>query len=156
MPFTDLVGASERAVEFGDSAWRDLLGQHHAAVRRQLLRFRGVEIDTAGEGFFASFDGPARAISCACAVVEAVRELGIEVRAGLHTGECELVDGKVAGIAVHTGARVAAQAQPGEVLVSRHCEGPRGGVGPCVPGPGRIRAQEHPRRVAAVRRGCVL
>ena len=117
--FTDIVGASERAAELGDRAWRDLLGQHHAAVRRQLVRFRGVEIDTAGDGFFASFDGPARAISCACAVVETVRELGIEVRAGLHTGECEVIDGKVAGIAVHTGARVAAQAQPGEVLVSR-------------------------------------
>lgn len=117
--FTDIVGASERAAELGDRRWRDLLEQHHAAVRRQLLRFRGVEVDTAGDGFFASFDGPARAISCACAVVESVRELGIEVRAGLHTGECEIVDGKVAGIAVHTGARVAAQAQPGEVLVSR-------------------------------------
>lgn len=117
--FTDIVRASERAAELGDRGWRELLGQHHAAVRRQLVRFRGVEIDTAGDGFFASFDGPARAISCACAVVETVRELGIELRAGLHTGECELIDGKVAGIAVHTGARVAAQAQPGEVLVSR-------------------------------------
>jgi class 3 adenylate cyclase len=117
--FTDIVGASERAAELGDRGWRDLLEQHHAAVRRQLLRFRGVEIDTAGDGFFASFDGPARAISCACAVVETVRELGIEVRAGVHTGECEVIDGKVAGIAVHTGARVAAEAQPGEVLVSR-------------------------------------
>ena len=117
--FTDIVGASERAAELGDRGWREVLGQHHAAVRRQLLRFRGVEVDTAGDGFFASFDGPARAISCACAVVEAVRELGLEVRAGVHTGECEVVDGKVAGIAVHTGARVAAQAQPGEILVSR-------------------------------------
>lgn len=116
--FTDIVGASERAAELGDRGWRDLLGQHHAAVRRLLLRFRGVEVDTAGDGFFASFDGPARAISCACAVVETVRELGIEVRAGVHTGECEIIDGKVAGIAVHTGARVAAHAQPGEVFVS--------------------------------------
>ena len=116
--FTDIVGASERAAELGDRAWRELLERHHAAVRHQLIRFRGVEVDTAGDGFFASFDGPARGISCACAVVEAVRELGIEVRAGLHTGECEVVDGKVAGIAVHTGARIAAQARPSEVLVS--------------------------------------
>jgi class 3 adenylate cyclase len=82
------------------------------------VRFRGKEVDTAGDGFFASFDGPARAIRCACAIVEAMPEMGLEVRAGLHTGECELVDGKVAGIAVHTGARVASRAEPGEVLVS--------------------------------------
>lgn len=87
-------------------------------IRRHLVRFRGREIDTAGDGFFASFDGPARAIRCAVAITHAVRELGIEVRAGLHTGECEVVDGKVGGIAVHIGARVASQAAPGEVLVS--------------------------------------
>jgi pimeloyl-ACP methyl ester carboxylesterase len=116
--FTDIVGASERAASLGDSAWRNLLERHHDVVRRELVRFRGREVDTAGDGFFASFDGPARAIRCACAVVAGVRELGIEVRAGLHTGECELVDGKVAGIAVHTGARVASEAGPGEVLVS--------------------------------------
>jgi class 3 adenylate cyclase len=116
--FTDIVGSSEKAASLGDRAWRELLERHHELVRRQLVRFRGKEVDTAGDGFFASFDGPARAIGCACAVVEAMPELGLEVRAGLHTGECELVDGKVAGIAVHTGARVASQAQPGEVLVS--------------------------------------
>jgi class 3 adenylate cyclase len=116
--FTDIVGASERAAELGDRAWRQLLERHHELVRRQLTRFRGRELDTAGDGFFASFDGPARAIACACAIVETIPQLGLEVRAGLHTGECELVDGKVAGIAVHTGARVAAQAAPGEVLVS--------------------------------------
>jgi class 3 adenylate cyclase/pimeloyl-ACP methyl ester carboxylesterase len=116
--FTDIVGASEKAASLGDRAWRELLERHHSLVRRQLVRFRGREVDTAGDGFFASFDGPARAIRCACAVVEGVRELGIDVRAGLHTGECELVDGKVAGIAVHTGARVASRAEPGEVLVS--------------------------------------
>jgi class 3 adenylate cyclase len=87
-------------------------------VRRQLVRFSGREIDTSGDGFFASFDGPARAIRCACAITEGVRELGLEVRVGLHTGECEIVDGKVGGIAVHIGARVAAKAAPGEVLVS--------------------------------------
>jgi pimeloyl-ACP methyl ester carboxylesterase len=117
--FTDIVGATAKAVELGDRAWRELLQQHHEAIRRQLMRFRGKEIDTSGDGFFASFDGPARAIRCACAVVTAVRELGMDVRAGLHTGECELVDGKVGGIAVHIGARIAAQAEPGEVLVSR-------------------------------------
>jgi class 3 adenylate cyclase len=116
--FTDIVGATARAAELGDAAWRALLTEHHELVRRELARHRGREVDTAGDGFFASFDGPARAIRCGCAVVAGVRELGIEVRAGLHTGECELVDGKVGGIAVHIGARVAAQAAPGEVLVS--------------------------------------
>jgi class 3 adenylate cyclase/pimeloyl-ACP methyl ester carboxylesterase len=116
--FTDIVGATRRAAEIGDRAWRELLERHHEAVRTQLGRFRGKEVDTAGDGFFASFDGPARAITCARAIVETMPELGLEVRAGLHTGECELIDGKVAGIAVHTGARVAANAQPGEVLVS--------------------------------------
>jgi len=116
--FTDIVGSAERAAALGDRAWRELLERHHGLVRRQLVRFRGREVDTAGDGFFASFDGPARAIRCAGAIVESMPDLGLEVRAGLHTGECELVDGKVAGIAVHTGARVASYAQPGEVLVS--------------------------------------
>jgi class 3 adenylate cyclase len=116
--FTDIVGSSERAASLGDRAWRELLEKHHALVRSQLVRFRGREMDAAGDGFFASFDGPARAIRCARAIVEGVRELQIDVRAGLHTGECELVDGKVAGIAVHTGARIASLAAPGEVLVS--------------------------------------
>jgi class 3 adenylate cyclase len=116
--FTDIAGSTARAAQLGDRAWRDLLGRHHAAVRRQLARFRGREIDTAGDGFFASFDGPARAIRCAHAVLESVGELGLDVRAGLHTGECEVVDGKVAGIAIHTGARIASLASPGEVLVS--------------------------------------
>jgi len=116
--FTDIVGSTAKAVELGDRRWRELVEQHHALVRRQLSRFRGSEIDTAGDGFFAAFDGPARAIRCACAITDAVRELGLEVRAGLHTGECETYDGKVGGIAVHIGARVAAEAAPGEVLVS--------------------------------------
>jgi class 3 adenylate cyclase len=116
--FTDIVESSRRAVELGDRAWRELLVRHHGVVRHQLARFRGQEIETAGDGFLASFDGPARAIRCACAIVEDVRAIGLEVRAGLHTGECELVDGKVAGIAVHTGARVASHAGAGEVLVS--------------------------------------
>ena len=117
--FTDIVGSTEHAREIGDRRWRDLLQRHHAAVRRELGRFRGREIDTAGDGFLATFDGPARAIQCACSIGDAVRGLGLEVRSGLHTGECELIDGKVGGIAVHTGARVAALAEPGEVLVSR-------------------------------------
>jgi class 3 adenylate cyclase len=116
--FTDIVDSTERAAVLGDRAWHELLQHHHELVRRQLARFRGREVNTAGDGFFASFDGPARAIRCAQAIVEGVDALGLEVRTGLHTGECELVDGKVAGIAVHTGARVASEAAPGEVLVS--------------------------------------
>jgi class 3 adenylate cyclase len=116
--FTDIVGATARAAELGDRAWRELLRRHHEVVRRQLGRFRGSEVDTAGDGFFATFDGPARAIQCACAIRDGLGDLGLDVRAGLHAGECELLDDKVGGIAVHIGARVAAQAQPGEVLVS--------------------------------------
>jgi len=117
--FTDIVGSTERAAALGDRAWRDLLQEHHAIVRRELGRFRGKELDTAGDGFFATFDGPARAISCARAIVGAVGDIDLSVRAGVHTGECELQDGKVTGIAVNIGARVAAAAGPGEVLVSR-------------------------------------
>jgi class 3 adenylate cyclase len=116
--FTDIVGSTAKAAELGDRRWRELLEEHHALIRRQLVRFRGRELDTAGDGFFASFDGPARAIRCACSITEAIRELGLEVRAGLHTGECELLDGKVGGIAVHIGARVAKEAKAGEVLLS--------------------------------------
>ena len=116
--FTDIVGSTAKAAELGDARWHDLLQEHHSVVRRQLARFRGKELDTAGDGFFASFDGPARAIRCACAISESVRPLGIDIRAGLHTGECEVLDGKVSGIAVHIGARVAAEASPGEVVVS--------------------------------------
>ena len=116
--FTDLVRSTELAAGLGDRRWRDLLEQHHAAVRRELGRFDGREVDTAGDGFFATFDGPARGIRCAQSIVESVRPLGLDVRAGLHTGEVELADGKVAGIAVNIGARVAGQADAGEVLVS--------------------------------------
>jgi class 3 adenylate cyclase len=116
--FTDIVGATTRAVELGDRRWRELLSDHHAVVRDQLARFGGREIDTAGDGFLATFDAPARGVRCACAVVREVRRLGLEVRAGLHTGECEVLGGKLSGIAVHLGARVAALAGPGEVLVS--------------------------------------
>ncbi len=116
--FTDIVGATERAAELGDRRWRELLESHHAVVRKQLPRFRGREIDTAGDGFLAAFDGPARAVHCARAVARDVRRLGLEIRAGLHTGECEVMGDKLSGIAVHTGARVASLAGAGEVLVS--------------------------------------
>jgi pimeloyl-ACP methyl ester carboxylesterase/class 3 adenylate cyclase len=117
--FTDIVGSTDRAAALGDRAWRDLLEAHHALVRRELAIHRGIEVDTAGDGFMARFDGPARAIRCAQAVAAAVRSLGIEIRAGLHTGECELMGDHLAGIAVHIAARVAAGAGPSEVRVSR-------------------------------------
>jgi len=117
--FTDVVGSTEELAQLGDSAWRELLERHHALIRLQLARYRGVELDTAGDGFFARFDGPVRAITCADEITKAVRGLGIEVRAGVHAGECELFEGKVGGIAVHIGARVAARAAAGEVLVSQ-------------------------------------
>jgi class 3 adenylate cyclase/pimeloyl-ACP methyl ester carboxylesterase len=117
--FTDIVGSTERAADLGDRGWRDLLTRHHAFVRRELARYRGEEKDTAGDGFFATFDGPARAIRCAHAIVDGVRDLGLELRAGVHTGECEVHEDKVAGLAVVIGARVAALAEGGEVLVSQ-------------------------------------
>jgi class 3 adenylate cyclase len=117
--FTDIVASTETAAELGDRRWREIVERHHHTVRGLLARHRGREIDTAGDGFFATFDGPARAVRCAQAAVEAVRPLGIEVRAGVHTGEVETIDGKVGGLAVNTGSRVAGLAQPSEVLVSQ-------------------------------------
>jgi class 3 adenylate cyclase/pimeloyl-ACP methyl ester carboxylesterase len=116
--FTDIVGSTERQAAIGDRDWRELVERHHAIVRDQLARWRGVENDTAGDGFYATFDGPARAIRCAMEVAERVRDLGIEIRAGVHTGECEIIDGKAGGITVSIGARVASAAGAGEVLVS--------------------------------------
>jgi class 3 adenylate cyclase len=116
--FTDIVGSTSKAAELGDRAWADLIGRHHALVRSHLDRFRGRELDTAGDGFFAAFDGPIRAIRCATTIGTSVRDLGLDVRAGLHTGECEIVGEKLSGLAVNIGARVTAQAQPGEVLVT--------------------------------------
>ena len=116
--FTDIVDSTSRAAKMGDSGWRALLDAHDAVVRSQLARFRGHEVKTVGDGFLATFDGPQRAIKCAVAVREAVKPLGIEVRAGLHTGECEKRGDDVGGIAVHIGARVSAQAGASEVLVS--------------------------------------
>ena len=117
--FTDIVGSTEKAATLGDARWRELVEEHHAHVRGLLDRFGGREVDTAGDGFFATFDGPARGIRCARAIVEAVRALDIEVRAGLHTGECELIDGKVGGMAINIGARIASVARPSQVLVSQ-------------------------------------
>lgn len=116
--FVDIAGSTEHASRVGDREWRDLLDRYYAIVRRQLTRFRGREIDTAGDGLFATFDGPARAIRCGTIIADAVRILGVAVRVGLHSGECEVIGDKVGGIAVHTGARIAGQAAPGEVLVS--------------------------------------
>lgn len=116
--FTDIVNGTARATELGDRRWGELLEAHHAIVRRELERFRGTEVDAAGDGFFATFDGPARAVRCALEIRDAVRALGIEIRAGVHTGECEVIANKTGGIAVIIGSRVCEQAGPGEVLVT--------------------------------------
>ena len=116
--FTDIVSSTDRAVELGDAAWRDLLERHNSIVREELARFGGVEQDVAGDGFFATFDGPARAVRCASTIIDAVRPLGLKIRAGVHTGECELIDGKHGGLAVVIGARVSAQAGPSEILAT--------------------------------------
>jgi class 3 adenylate cyclase len=117
--FTDIVDSTAQAARLGDRQWRDLLERHHAVVRRELSAFRGREIDTAGDGFLAAFDGPARAVRAASAIIAKMRPLGLELRAGLHTGECEIIGPKLAGIAIHVGARVVSVAGPGEVLVSQ-------------------------------------
>lgn len=117
--FTDIADSTARQAALGDRRWHELIGEHHRAVRGCLARYRGPELDTAGDGFFAAFDGPARGIRCAQAIVDAVRPLGIEVRTGLHTGECRTIDGKAGGLAVSIGARVTSLARPSEVLVSQ-------------------------------------
>jgi class 3 adenylate cyclase len=127
--FTDIVGSTEKAAELGDKGWRDLVERHHGVVRAMLGRFRGTEGDTAGDGFFATFDGPARGVRCARAITDAVKDLGIEVRAGVHTGEVEAIAGKVGGIAVNVGARIASLAAPSEVLVSHTVQGLVSGSG---------------------------
>jgi class 3 adenylate cyclase len=116
--FTDLVGSTARLATLGDAGWRELVGRHHELVRRTLSRYRGTEIDTAGDGFYATFDGPARAIRCARAIQADISDLGIAARAGIHTGECEIIDGKPGGLAVVVGSRISAAANGGEVLVS--------------------------------------
>jgi len=117
--FTDIVGSTAKAAELGDRSWGDLVDRHHGAVRALLGRFRGTEVDTAGDGFFATFDGPARGVRCAQAICEVVRDFGLEIRGGVHTGEVETIGGKIGGIAVNVGARIAALATPSEVLVSQ-------------------------------------
>ena len=117
--FTDIVGSTARAEQLGDQRWHNLLDAHHTTVRRELARSRGKEVKSLGDGFLATFDGPARAVRCACAIAEAVGPLDIQVRSGLHTGEIEIADNDVQGIAVHIASRVSALAGPGEVLVSR-------------------------------------
>jgi class 3 adenylate cyclase len=117
--FTDIVGSSEMAVRLGDERWRHTLQGHQAAMRRLLSAYGGREIDSAGDGFLAAFDGPGRAIKCALAAVAAEQEAGLVIRAGVHTGECEVLGDKLSGVAVHIGARIAALAAGGEVLVSR-------------------------------------
>jgi class 3 adenylate cyclase len=127
--FTDIVGSTEKAAELGDKGWGDLVERHHGVVRAMLGRFRGKEVDTAGDGFFATFDGPARGVRCAQAISSSVRDLGIEVRAGVHTGEVETIAGKTGGIAVNVGARIASLAGPSEVLVSHTVQGLVSGSG---------------------------
>ncbi|MBV9975175.1 MAG: adenylate/guanylate cyclase domain-containing protein, partial [Hyphomicrobiales bacterium] len=117
--FTDIVGSTTRAEQIGDLRWRDLLAAHHASVRHVLARYRGNEVKSLGDGFLATFDGPARAVRCACAIAEAVRPLELQVRCGLHTGEIEITDNDVHGIAVHIASRVSALAGADEILVSR-------------------------------------
>jgi class 3 adenylate cyclase len=117
--FTDIVGSTAKQATLGDRQWKELILRHHTVVRDALERYRGVENDTAGDGFYATFDGPARAIRCGMDVVERVRDLGIEIRAGIHTGECELIDGKPGGIAVTTGSRISGLAGPSEILISQ-------------------------------------
>jgi class 3 adenylate cyclase len=151
--FTDIVDSTRRAAELGDAGWAKLLQEHHAVVRRQLELHRGREVDTAGDGFFATFDGPARAVRCACAVRDAVRDAGLEIRAGVHTGELELQDGAVRGLAVHLGQRVAAEAQPGEVLVSSTVRDLVGGSGIAFEDRGEhaLKGVPEPWRLFAVR-----
>ena len=153
--FTDIVDSTSRAAALGDRRWSELLEDHHRLIRQQLPRFGGLEVKTIGDGFLATFDGPARAVRCALAAIEANREIGVILRAGLHTGECERRGEDIAGIGVHIGARVAALAGSGEVLVSRTREGPRRRLGPSVRGPRQPCPEGRPGRLAAVRRQLV-
>ena len=151
--FTDIVGSTDQARELGDSQWTALLEQHHATVRTVLAQYRGREIDTTGDGFLAGFDGPARGIRCAQGILEALGRIGIEARAGLHTGEVEMVGDNIAGIAVHIGARVAALAGPREVLVSSTVRDLVAGSGIEFEDRGlhELKGLDEPRRLFAVR-----
>ena len=146
--FTDIVGSTDRAAALGDRAWGEVLAGHHELVRAMLSRYRGVEVDTAGDGFFATFDGPARAAKCARAIIEGVKPLDIEIRAGVHTGEVEILAGKTGGMAVVIGSRVGAKARASEVLASPDGEGPDGGLRPGLRGRRRARVEGCPRPMA--------
>ena len=150
--FTDIVDSTRRAAEIGDRDWHALLDAHDAVVRAQLARFRGREVNTSGDGFLAMFDGPQRAIRCAMAIRDAVQALGIEVRAGLHTGECEVRGDDIGGIAVHIGARVSALAGAERRAGVQHAARPRDRVRPRIRGPRRSPTQGRARRVAPLRR----
>ena len=150
--FTDIVDATRKASEVGDRRWRDLLEAHHGAVREELSRFRGREIDTAGDGFLAAFDGPARAVRAASAIRSDVKRLGLEIRAGLHTGECEIVGAKLSGVAVHIGARIASLAGRRRGAGVQHGPRPGGGLRAAIRGPGAAHAQGRSRRLARLRR----
>ena len=151
--FTDIVGSTELASRLGDTAWRDLLERHHAIVRRELARFHGRELDTAGDGFFAAFDGPARAVQAAAALRDPLAAIGLEVRAGVHTGECEVSDGKIVGIAVSIGARISSLAGTGRGARLADGQGPRRRLRSPVRGSRRASAQGDPRRVAPLLAG---
>jgi class 3 adenylate cyclase len=151
--FTDIVGSTERAAELGDSQWRSLLERHDVQVREEVERHRGRFVKSLGDGALAVFDGPSRAISSAIAIRDGVHDLGLEIRAGLHTGECELLpDDDVGGLAVHIGARVSSLAGPGEVLVSKHSPRSHRRLGPNTDRLRRPRPQRRPRAVADLRR----
>ena len=130
--FTDIVRSTEKAAEIGDRRWRELVQAHHASVRALLARYRGEEVDTAGDGFFATFDGPVRALRCAKAIVDSVETHGIQVRAGLHMGECEVIDNKVGGLAVNIGSRICGLARPSEILASQTMKDLVAGFGTAV------------------------
>ena len=150
--FTDLVGSTERAAALGDRAWRELVERHHTVIRGLLARYRGTEVDTAGDGFFATFDGPARAVRCARAIIDAVQPLGLDVRAGVHTGEVETIDGKAGGLAVNIGARVAAVGSTARASRVIDGEGPDGRIRTRVRGCRSTRVEGHPGDVAPVPR----
>ena len=146
--FTDIVGSTAKQAALGDAGWKALLEQHHAAVRHEIERWHGTEVDTAGDGFYATFEGPARAVRCALDIGARVRDLGIEIRAGVHVGECTLIDGKVGGLPVTIGARIAALAGAvGGVGVSDG-QGPRSGLGTRVRRRGRTRPEGRPGSLA--------
>ena len=149
--FTDIVGSTEKAAALGDRGWRDLLDNHHATIRRNLARFRGHEIKTTGDGILATFDGPARGVRCACAIAEEIKPLGIEIRAGLHTGECEMIGDDVGGIAVHIGARVAALAGCRRGVGVEYSEGPSRRLWVALRRPRQPIPQRCPRRMAYLR-----